>query len=68
MVQSENEKRGKKATLLFHLVEYCRHTTIECAEVWVLGGRILCRGGGPVVCVWDELNLGGNVTIITHIV
>jgi hypothetical protein len=52
MVQSENEKRGKKATLLFHLVEYCRHTTIECAEVWVLGGRILCRGGGPVGYVW----------------
>ena len=21
---------------------------------WVLGGRILCRGGGPVGYVWDE--------------
>ena len=27
---------------------------IGCAGVWVLGGRILCRGGGPVGYVWDE--------------
>ena len=33
--------------------------------MWVLGGRILCRGGGPVGYVWDE---DEHVYMYVHVV